>query len=261
MHEFFRIKEFLKHKIRAGNEHSIHSPFLYDLYTNVISDTSAYYAFDKIESVRAKMLLSDEKIPVSDFGTGGEDKNQKLLSLGFIARHYVKPVKDGQLLFRLVNFFRPSTILELGTSLGITTLYLAAPQSSSRVITLEGCPNTAAVAGKNFKRVGAANIFQVVGEFSKSLPEALSRTQKLDFVYFDGNHRKQPTLNYFHACLQQMHAGSVFVFDDIYWSREMAAAWQEIKTHPSVTVSIDLYHVGILLFREAGPVQHFKLKF
>jgi len=261
MHEIFRIREFIKHKLTSGNEHDIHSPFMYDLYTNVICDNSAYYAFDKIESVRAKMILSDEKIPVTDFGTGGEETKQRLLSLGFIARNYVKPAKDARLLFRLVNHFKPVHILELGTSLGITTLYLATPLSTSRVITLEGCENTAAIARKNFERTATKNIRQVVGEFGKSLPVAVAETGRLDFVYFDGNHRKTPTLDYFHACLQQKHPGSVFVFDDIHWSREMTDAWKEIKSHPSVTMSVDLYSMGVVFFREGAQVQHFRLKF
>jgi len=207
------------------------------------------------------MLLSGEKIPVLDFGTGGEEKKQRLLTLGFIARNYIKPAKEGQLLFRLVNYFKPKTILELGTSLGITTLYLAAPLSSSIVITLEGCPNTSAVARKNFERLAVKNIHQETGEFNKSLPIALAKTQQLDFVYFDGNHKKLPTLSYFNACLQQMHHESVFVFDDIYWSKEMTEAWNEIKSHQAVTMSVDLYSTGIVFFREASQVQHFKLKF
>ena len=261
MHEIFRLKEFLKHRLTAGNAHDIHSPFLFDLYTNVIMDGSRFYAFEKIESVRSKMILSTEKIPVLDFGTGGEEKKQRLLSLNFIARNYIKPAREGQLLFRLVNFFKPKTILELGTSLGITTLYLSAPLSSSTVITLEGCPNTSAVAKKNFEQLAVTNIIQMTGEFSQSLPLALSKTRELDFVYFDGNHKKEPTLDYFRACLQQMHPGSVFIFDDIHWSRDMTEAWNEIKMHPSVTLSVDLYSMGIIFFREATQVQHFKLKF
>jgi predicted O-methyltransferase YrrM len=207
------------------------------------------------------MLLSTEKIPVTDFGTGGEEKKQRLLSLGYIAKNYVKPAKDGQLLFRLVNFFKPKTILELGTSLGITTLYLAAPSKTSTVITLEGCPNTSSVAKKNFERTATKNIMQETGEFSLSLPRALEKTRQLDFVYFDGNHRKKPTMEYFQACLQQKHEDSIFVFDDIHWSEEMFDAWEEIKKHPSVTMSVDLYSMGILFFRESAHVQHFKLKF
>lgn len=261
MHQFFRVKEYIKHRLTAGDEHSIHSPFVYDLYTNVILDQNAYYVFEKIESVRSKMLLTSEKIPVLDFGTGGEEKQQRMLPVSYVARHYVKPKKDGQLLFRLVNYFKPNRILELGTSLGISTLYLAAPSKTSRVVTAEGCPNTAAVAAKNFEKAGMQNIVQERGEFSKSLPLALAHFDKIDFAFFDGNHRKIPTLEYFTQCLPFHHAGSVFVFDDIYWSPEMAEAWNEIKMHPAVTISIDLYNMGLVFFHDTQPRQHFKLRF
>lgn len=261
MQQVFRSIEFLRHRMTAGNEHDIHSPFIYDLYTNIITENNAYYVFDKIESVRSKMLLSEDKIPVQDFGTGGEEQKQRLLKLSFIASHFLKPEKEARLLFRLVNFFRPQSILELGTSLGITTLYMATPDSKSKVVTIEGCHNTAAVAGKNFQRAGITNVIQEVGEFSKSLPGALSHFKKIDLAYFDGNHRKEPTLQYFNSCLEYHHVDSVFVFDDIYWSKEMADAWNEIRNHPAVTVSIDLYSMGIVLFRDTLPKQHFKLKF
>jgi predicted O-methyltransferase YrrM len=161
----------------------------------------------------------------------------------------------------LVNPFGSQQILEIGTSLGITTLYLASAHSKSRVVTIEGCPNTAAAAQKNFEKAGTKNIEQVIGEFKKSLPEALSRFTALDFVYFDGNHRKQPTLHYFHECLKLHHESSVFIFDDIYWSSEMSEAWLEIKNHPSVTLSVDLYSTGIIFFRHPQPRQHFRLRF
>lgn len=260
-HFFFRLKEFLKYRLRAGNEHTIHSPFVYDLYTGVIADRSSFYAFEKVESVRAKMLLSKERIPVLDFGTGGEEKNQRMLSLSYVVRHYVKPKKESRFLFRLANYMHAADILELGTSLGITTLYLATTDSRSRVVTAEGCPNTAAAARKNFERAGIKNIHQVVGEFNRSLPEALSQFTRLDFVYFDGNHRKVPTLKYFKECLPKHHEHSVFVFDDIYWSSDMAEAWREIKDHPDVTISIDLYSLGLVFFRSTLPKQHFTLRF
>ncbi len=261
MHQLFRAKEFLKYRFLSGNEHDIHSPLVYDLFTNVITSRNPFYAFEKIEAVRSKMILSNEKIPVLDFGTGGEEKNQRMLSLSFIARNYVKSQKYGQLLFRLVNYFHPSTILEIGTSLGVSSLYLSSCDSKSQVVTIEGCPNIAGIANKNFENAKANNITQIIGEFSKSLPQALSYFTKLDFAYFDGNHRKQPTLDYFNQCLKLQHSDSVFVFDDIYWSSEMAEAWKEIKKHPSVTLTIDLYSIGIIFFKEAQQKQHFRLQY
>jgi len=258
---FFRATQYLKYRFRAGNAHALHSPFVYDLYTKVIKDSTAYYAFEKVESLRAKMLLTEQKLSVEDFGTGNANGNKRELSVSYIASHFVKPKKYGQLLFRLVNYFGPENILEIGTSLGLTTLYLALSGTNKKVITLEGSKETAQVAQSNFQLLKVNNIELVEGEFSTTLPQALSKMKTLDFVYFDGNHRLSPTLDYFEKCLARHHENSVFVFDDIYWSREMKKAWQQIKSHPSVTISIDLFSIGIIFFRKGMPKQDFVLRY
>ncbi len=252
---------YSRYKFFASDAHGLHSPFVFELYNEVIKAETPFYAFEKVESVRAKMLLSDQKISVHDFGTGGKKSHEKKLSLPFIAKHYVKPKKYGQLLFRLVNRFRPATILELGTSLGITTLYLASPDSKAKVITIEGCKNTAAVATENFSISGIKNIEQVTGEFGDVLPTVLKNYPQLDFVYFDGNHRKDATLLYFNQCLLNHHEHSVFVFDDVHWSGDMQQAWKIIQQHESVTLTIDLFFIGLVFFRKGIPKQHFTLKY
>jgi predicted O-methyltransferase YrrM len=257
----FRAAKYAAYYARAINAQKIHSPFVYELYSNVIKSSSSYYAYDRVEAVRSKMLLSKTNIAVEDFGTGKVKGEKQKFSLSYIASHYVKPKKYGQLLFRLVNHFRPQNILEIGSSLGITTLYLALPNEAAKVITLEGSEETATQARRNFQMLNVSNIELVTGEFSQSLPHVLEKTKKLDFVYFDGNHRKEPTLDYFHRCLTQHHENSVFVFDDIYWSAKMESAWNEIKNNAAVTLTIDLYSIGIVFFRKGAPKQHFVLHY
>jgi predicted O-methyltransferase YrrM len=258
---FFRTVKYLNYSLSAGNAHAIHSPFVFDLFTNVIEDTAPYYAFEKVEALRSQMLLSRKKIIVDDYGTGMLNGSRRELSLKYIAGKYVNQKKYGQLLFRLVNRFQPKTILEIGTSIGITTLYLALPCTTSRVITLEGSTETAAIAVDNFKKAGAENIELIIGEFSATLPIAIEKAEILDFVYFDGNHRKNPTLDYFEKCLLKRNENSVFVFDDIYHSREMSEAWNAIKDNDAVTKSIDLFSIGIVFFRTGQPKQHFILRY
>jgi predicted O-methyltransferase YrrM len=173
----------------------------------------------------------------------------------------VKPARYGQLLFRLVNHFKPRYILELGTSLGITTMYLALPYKSTNVVTLEGSDSTASIAQRNFSKAGVKNITVITGELGNTLKETVNHLSPLDFVYFDANHRKEPTLNYFLTCLSYHHENTVFVFDDIYWSSGMKNAWTEIKTHPEVTLTIDLFSVGLVFFRKGIRKQNFKLRF
>ncbi len=253
--------KYVRYRMSSSNAHGLHSPFVFDLYNNVIRDQTPFYIFNVIEAIRSQMLLSNKQVEVHDFGTGGKKVPVKNLTLKYIAGHYVKPARYAQLFFRMVNKLRPVHILELGTSLGITTMYLAAANSRATVYTLEGCPNTAAIAGQNFKKSGIKNIRQETGEFNSTLPKTLSTLPRLDFVYFDGNHRKDPTLQYFQQCVQRIDEQSVFVFDDIHWNADMSEAWKVIQQHESVTLTIDLFSCGIVFFSKELAKQDFVLRF
>jgi len=200
--------------------------------------------------MRLEMLRDDRMLVVTDFGAGSSNSSGNQRSIASIARSAVKPKKYGQLLFRMVNKYRPSTILELGTSLGITTSYLAYGNPEARVITMEGAETIAAVAKNNFKEYGFENIELVQGDFQQTLPAVLSSLSTIDFVFVDGNHRKEPTLNYFNQLLLKKRPETILVFDDIHWSREMEEAWELIKSHPSVKCAIDLFFIGVIFFRE-----------
>jgi predicted O-methyltransferase YrrM len=152
-------------------------------------------------------------------------------------------------------------MIELGTSLGISATYQSAANPNGKLFTLEGSENIADIAEKNFNTLGFKNIFLQRGEFSLSLPKVLNENKKIDYVFFDGNHRQQATLDYFNLCLNHTNEKTFFVFDDINWSNEMQNAWKIICNHPSVTVSIDLFMMGIIFFDKSLSKQHFKLRF
>ena len=259
----FQLFSYLRYWLRSGNAHGLHSPFVYGLYTTVIRHDGQFAAFGRIEARRRQLLASSTSISVTDFGAGSQvvGSRGQQRSLRSIARHTAKPPRLAQLLFRLVNHFRPTTILELGTSLGLTTAYLAAADSRSRVITFEGCANTAAVARETVDQLAIKNVQLVEGNLDATLPATLaSLTEPLDFVFFDGNHRCEPTLRYFEQCLAKAHENSVFVLDDIHWSAEMEQAWAAIKTNPAVTITVDLFYVGLVFFRKKQPRQDFSLR-
>ena len=206
-------------------------------------------------------MHSKKRLNCTDLGAGSYLQNTRSKSISEIVHAAAKPEKYAQLLFRFVNYFQPATILELGTSLGISAAYMAAANSKSKLITIEGCKDIAAVAKENFIKLELHNIEQVVGNFDDCLPEVLNKIDQLDFAFFDGNHRKLPTINYFEQCLEKAVEGSVFIFDDIYWSDEMKVAWQEIKKNEKVTVTIDLFYFGIVLFRKKQVKEHFVIRF
>ncbi|MCB2407598.1 O-methyltransferase [Hymenobacter lucidus] len=240
----------------------MHSPFVFGLYTHVINHDGTFAAYTPIEARREQLRQDATLITVRDFGAGSHTGAGRQRSIGSIARTAAKPRPFGQLLFRLVNHFQPRTILELGTSLGLTTAYLAAPDSRSRIITFEGCPQTAAVARQTFAELALTNIEVVEGNLDETLAPTLAALPgPIDFAFFDGNHRYEPTVRYFEQCLPYRTERSVFILDDIHWSAEMEQAWATIKTHPDVRLTIDLFFIGLVFFRSNQPKQHFALRF
>lgn len=257
----FQLLAYLRFWLHSGNAHGLHSPFVFGLYTSVVRHTGAYGAYEAIEARRQTLLSSPASLSVTDFGAGSHTGAGAQRRVADIARTAAKPPHLAQLLFRLANYFRPATILELGTSLGLTTAYLAAADSQHRVVTFEGCPNVAAVARETFAALDLGNIDIVEGNIDHTLAIALTGLPgPVDFAFFDGNHRYEPTLRYFELCLTHRTDDSVFVFDDIHWSAEMERAWEVIKSHPDVTITVDLFYVGLVFFRKGQPKQHFWLR-
>ena len=261
MSKIKQILDYTKYRIKSDNAHGIHPPFLFEFYNNVIADQTPFYAYQDIESIRAKLLLTEMEITIQDHGAGSKVNNANTRKIKDIAKNTLKAPKYAQLLFRLVNRLQPKNILELGTSLGVSTLYLAAPSQKIKVTTVEGCPKTAKVAQINFDKIGYQNIKLVNDTFDHFLPAYLAKTKELDFVFFDGNHQQEATINYFNQCVEKVHHQTVFIFDDIHWSGGMTKAWETILKHPKITTTVDLFFMGIVFFNPELSKENFTLKF
>lgn len=258
----YEAKKYLQYQLKAKTGHSIHSPFVFKLYTEIIANKEKYYAYDELDQLRKKLLRDDTVIEVTDLGAGSK-KLSRRRKVSEITKVSVIPRKYGELLFRLVNYFRPRAILELGTSLGLSALYMYKAAPKAELISVEGCPNTyqfAKAAIESF--IGAplpdeASLLAHQGRgpvlrnarFEEFLVNEMD-DRKFDFIYIDGNHTCEATINYFLTLLAHINENSVMIFDDIYWSPGMTKAWEEIKAHPSVTVTIDLFKLGIVFFRK-----------
>lgn len=253
--------DYLLYRMRAFKLHGVHSPFIFDLYHNVFMHSGHFPAYDRVETLRESLLQDNRQLQVTDLGAGSKDLKQWQRKVQDIARTSAKPAKYGKLLFRLVNYFQPLTIFELGTSLGITTSYLGEARKHADIYTFEGCPNIASVARENLTHLELKNVQLIEGNLNETLELQLQQVEKLDFAFFDGNHRYTPTMHYFESCLTKHHENSVFVMDDIYWSAEMKRAWKEIKQHPQVMQTVDLFFVGLVFFRNTQPKEHFTLSF
>jgi predicted O-methyltransferase YrrM len=231
------------------------------MITETFEDKTIYPEYEKVESLKLKLLRSKETISVTDLGAGSKTEKGSERDIRRIAKNSSKQKKYGRLLFRIAKEFKPFEILELGTSLGLSTAYLALGNPKSNVVSVEGCPNISAKANHHLEKLGIKNYKLITGNFDEQLPVYLKTADQLDFVFFDGNHQKQPTINYFEQCLPKIVNDTVFVFDDIHWSKGMEDAWNEIKQNEKVSVSIDLFFMGIIFFKKDLQKQDFVIKF
>jgi len=261
---FHLATKYLNYYITSSNGkgHGIHSPFVFDFVINVLNDKRSYHAYRDIENLRKALLQDSQIIEVQDMGAGSINGSAKQRSVSSIARSAAKPKKLAQLLYRIVNYYHPGNIIELGTSLGISSAYLSAGNPASKVSSFEGSPEIAKLARGNFSTLQLKNINLVEGNFDDTLYDELEKMSVVDLAFVDGNHRKEPTLRYFNQFLQKINDQSIIIFDDIHWSSEMEDAWQVIKSDNSVTLSIDLFFLGIVFFRKDFKVkQDFSIRF
>lgn len=264
-------KQFNRHIAylwRAKTKYQVHSPFVFELINEVLEDDREFYVFEELEWLREDLKESDVVIEKQDFGAGSKNENNKKTTVASIAKYNQSHPRTAQFLFRLINRFKPKTMVELGTSLGITTMYQAFGSTNGQMHSIEGCPTTAIVAKniiKDFKIDEveihkAKNIKVHTGVFENVLPKILEEIKQLDYIFIDGNHKKEPTINYFEMCLPYINNESIMVFHDIRWSEGMAAAWAEIQAHERVTLTLEIYDFGVVFFRdEQLEKQHFSL--
>jgi predicted O-methyltransferase YrrM len=245
MNQFFRLKYFLNYQWRAKTKYYLHSPFVYQFYLNVLEG----HDDENLKSIRAlrkELSTNHATVSVTDFGTGPNSA----LTISVLADIVAVRPKYGRLLYRLVKYFNPENILELGTSIGLSSAYMALANKHTAITSLEGSPSLIEVAKDNHAALGIQNTHIYQGNFDELLPVILQNKSSLGLVFFDGNHRKQATLNYFTQCLEKATPDSIFIFDDIHWSEEMHEAWTEIKAHPQITLTLDVFQFGICFFKK-----------
>ena len=247
-----RVFAFLKHRLTAWNTsgEGIHSPYLFELVRFILRDKNPYYCFPEIEHRRALLLACEDVLDVVDYGSkGSPDGLPVQRRVCDIAKGHLETKEVGQMLFRLVAWMgqqekRPLHILELGTSLGITTAYLAKPDSRSCVITMEGSREVLKVAKGVWKALKLENIEWVEGNIDNTLFNCAR--EEWDVAYVDANHTLDATMRYVNCLLPRMTEKGVIVIDDIHYSEEMEQAWKALKDDERVTTTMDLYHVGLL---------------
>lgn len=266
----FQIKSYLKFLWHSKNEHAVHSPFVFNLITKCFYDKKPKPEYAILKEYRNSLLENKNTIEVTDFGAGSKVFKSNTRQIAKIAKTAGISPKRAELLFRITNYFQPNTILEIGTSLGLATSALALGNPKATVTTLEGCPNTANQCQFQLQKFNINTVKSVITEFNDYL-QICTRDQRSNWrsnlqsaicnlIYFDGNHSKIATLEYFELLLPTICNETLWIFDDIHWSPEMEEAWEEIKKHPKVTVTIDTFQWGLVFFRREQPKEHFVIR-
>lgn len=251
------LKSYINFIWNSKNEHGVHSPFVFDLVTKCFYDKTKFPEYLALKNYRNSLLANKNTIEVTDFGAGSRVFKSNSREISKIAQTAGISPKRAELLFRIVKYFQPETILEIGTSLGLATSALSLGNKNTYIQSLEGCYNTLSIAENTFySYFPDFNIEFINTEFSEFLKECSSKS-KWNLIYFDGNHSQKATLEYFELLLPTITNDSVWIFDDIHWSEEMENAWKIIKKHPKVKVTIDTFQWGIVFFRAEQEKEHF----
>ncbi|WP_225035540.1 O-methyltransferase [Winogradskyella sp. SM1960] len=254
----YQLKSYIKFLITSTNQHGVHSPFIYNFVTKCLYSKTKHQAYTKLKQYKQELQTSKAVLEITDLGEGSKtlDANQRQVSK--MAKTSSSSKKDAELLFRLSKYFKFKTCLELGTSLGMGTYAFALANTNSQITTIEGCPNTSAFAQSKLTGKNIKNVEFIIGNFSDTIPAL--KQDNYDVIYFDGHHNKLATIKYFEALLPKVHNDTIFIFDDIYWSKGMTEAWEFIKNHKSVTVTVDTFHLGFVFFRREQVKEHFKIR-
>ena len=255
------LKKYLLHLLQAKrNGHGVHSPFVYTLCENVFNSQQQFYVFEELSELRKHLKEDEAEIEIDDMGAGSQKLDGAKRKIKDIALHGISSQKQSELLFKLINFLKCEVIIELGTSLGLNTLYLSFANSKSQIYSLEGSQSLVEFSQSLFAKKERTNITYIQGNFDQTLPQLLSKLSSFDLLYIDGNHTYEATLRYFKLALEKRTNDSVIIFDDIYWSKGMTQAWEEIKQNEHIKLTIDCFYFGMVFFREEQKQkEHFKI--
>ena len=255
------IIRYIKYLLTSKNHHAIHSPFVFDLVTNIIYKKTSTNKTNEIESLRISLCENNKLISVKDFGAGSNINKNKERKIKDIAKNSSKNKKFGELLYRIVKHFKPKEIFELGTSFGISTLYLSKANSNSNITTFEGCKESAKIAIENFKKLDCTNIDTIIGEFGETFSKKLAEKSNVNMVFIDGNHSEDATIRYFEESIKYSDQKTILIFDDIHWSSGMEKAWDYIKKSQKTRVTVDLFFVGLVFLDQKLSKENFIIRF
>jgi predicted O-methyltransferase YrrM len=258
LNRLLTIVHFLRYQVKAKHRkgRGIHSPFVFDLVNKVLSDRSVYDEYHFFQQVLDSLRQTKASVEVQDIGSPSLTfKNRNRLVSRLLSRSSVDAA-TGRLLFRLCRYYKPENIIELGTSIGLSALFMAKGSPGSRITTIEGNTALAAFAQSLFRKYRVKETDVRQGLFDEILPGIKSEKKSPRLVFIDGNHTYHATMKYFHFFSDWMEEGFL-LFHDIHWSMGMTKAWKEIQKHPKSVVTIDLFKCGIVILNRTITPGHY----
>lgn len=252
------IREYINYQLKAKGRHGVHSPFVYEFVDKCLRQNVDKTVFKRFKRYKKQLNRDNSSIEVTDLGAGSK-KLSRLRKVMEIARVSGTSKKYGKLLFKLVNFYQPKTILELGTSVGIGTFMLASGSPKSKVITVEGCPETSALAREKHNEFQNENIHFVVSDFVSYLKNY--KGEPIDFVFIDGDHKGEKLLELLDLLSDIVHDETIILLDDIRWSQDMLNTWNKLIENKKFHLTIDLFKMGIIMPRTHQEKEHFVIRY
>ena len=247
----FRIASFVRWFLTSRSWRSVHSPWLFNLLVKMRS--RAFHRTD-IEALRLNLKSNSASVPSVDYGAGSTGSTS---TVSGIARHSLKRPKHARALAALAAHLPSQAALELGTSLGLTSAYLAG--HAETLTTVEGNPHIQALSQSNWTKLGVSNIRSLSGEFDATWEAFADR--EYDLIFIDGNHRGEALIRYVEKSLPLLHPDGVIVCDDIHWSPDMEAAWEHLRSMPEWTLQMDAFEWGLLTRNQALKREHVCIRF
>lgn len=254
----YQLISYIKFLFSSTNQHGVHSPFVFDFVTKCLYDKNKHQAYSRLKNYRNLLKNSKVELHITDLGEGSKTLSKEVRKVSQMISTSSSTKKEAKLLYRIAKYFKLNSVLELGTSLGMGTYAFALANKDSKITTIEGCKNTSNFTKSLFQNLDIDNVNFKISAFSSEI-EKIEETE-FDCIYFDGHHNKEATTKYFEALLSKAHNDSIFIFDDLYWSKEMTKAWGYIKSHNAVTVTVDCFHLGFVFFRKEQVKEHFKIR-
>lgn len=251
----------MQHWKQAQTRYGIHSPFMYEFVTKVLPHRSSPEGA-KIEAIRKELARSSEMLEITDFGAGYGGKQESVIrkTMKEVVKSSARSRREGELLRRIMAFYRPEETIELGTNLGFSSLYLKSGFPETRLRSVEGARALVEQARRNFEKAGYTADLRHQ-EFDAFLSQFSVHPQPVNLFFLDGNHRYEPTVKYCKIMMEYLGPNSIIILDDINWSEEMRAAWETVKEMEAVTVTADLFVMGIAFVKRNQAKEHFRLRF